>query len=63
MFVTDGYKEEDIPIIIEYVMEYETLKSYCHITLPNSIFDKEKDDLEKQWNQISQNIIKNEEVK
>ena len=33
IFVTDGYREKDIPIIIEYVMEYECLKSYSHITL------------------------------
>lgn len=58
IFVTDGYQEKDIPIIIEYVMEYECLKSYSHIILPNSIFDKEKEDLEKMWNQINKNIIK-----
>lgn len=57
IFVTDGYQEKDIPIIVEYVMEYECIKSYSHIVLPNSIFVKEKEELEKLWNQISKNII------
>lgn len=57
IFVTDGYQEKDIPIIVEYVMEYECIKSYSHIVLPNSIFIKEKEELEKLWNQISKNII------
>lgn len=57
IFVTDGYQEKDIPIIVEYVMEYECIKSYCHIILPNSIFDKEKEEVEKLWNQISKSII------
>lgn len=57
IFVTDGYQEKDIPIIVEYVMEYECIKSYSHIVLPNSIFIKEKKELEKLWNQISKNII------
>ena len=57
IFVTDGYQEKDIPIIVEYVMEYECIKSYSHIILPNSIFDKEKEKLEKLWNQISKSII------
>lgn len=57
IFVTDGYQEKDIPIIIEYVMEYECLKSYSHIILPNSIFDKEKEELKKMWNQINKDII------
>lgn len=59
IFVTDGYREKDIPIIIEYVMEYECLKSYSHIILPNSIFDKEKEELEKIWNRISKVIEEN----
>ena len=57
--MTDGYREKDIPIIIEYVMEYECLKSYSHIILPNSIFDKEKEELEKIWNRISKVIEEN----
>mgnify|MGYP004682036787 FL=1 len=57
IFVTDGYQEKYIPIIVEYVMEYECIKSYSHIILPNSIFDKEKEGLEKLWNQISKSII------
>ena len=60
IFVTDGYQEKDIPIIIKYVMEYECLKSYSHIILPTSIFDKEKEGLENLWNQISKDIIEEE---
>lgn len=62
IFVTDGYKEKEEPIIIEYVMEYECLKSYCHIILPNNIFDLERDLLEKKWNEIKSNFDKNKEV-
>ena len=56
IFVTDGYKEKDVPIIIEYVLEYECLKNYSHIILPNSIFDKEREKLEEEWKQIRNNI-------
>lgn len=62
IFVTDGYKEIQQPIIIQYVMEYECLKSYCHIILPNNIFDSEKDSLEKKWNEIKKNFDKEKEV-
>lgn len=56
VFVTDGYKENDMPIIIEYVMEYECLKNYCHIVLPNSIFNSEKELIEKEWKEIRECI-------
>ncbi len=56
IFVTDGYKENDMPIVIEYVMEYECLKNYCHIVLPNSIFNSEKELLEGKWKEIRENI-------
>lgn len=62
IFVTDGYKEKDLPIIIEYVMEYECLKNYCHITLPNNIFNQEKSSLAQKWDEINENINKNKEV-
>lgn len=58
IFVTDGYKKSDYPMIIEYVMEYECIKSYCHTILPNSIFDSEKNELEKEWNRIKESIKK-----
>lgn len=61
IFVTDGYKEKDMPIVIEYVMEYECLKNYCHIILPNNIFNNEKEDLARQWDAIRRNI-ENKEV-
>lgn len=56
IFVTDGYKEKGAPIVIEYVMEYECLKSYCQIVLPNSVFDSERIQLEKEWEEIRKNI-------
>lgn len=58
IFVTDGYKETDAPVIIEYVMEYECLKNYCHIVLPNDIFDSARIQLEKEWEEIKKNIKK-----
>ena len=61
IFVTDDYKEKDMPIVIEYVMEYECLKNYCHIVLPNNIFNNEKEDLARQWEAIRRNI-ENKEV-
>lgn len=61
IFVTDDYKEKDMPIVIEYVMEYECLKNYCHIVLPNNIFNNEKEDLARQWESIRRNI-ENKEV-
>lgn len=56
IFVTDGYNAKDAPAIIEYVMEYECLKNYCHIVLPNNIFDSERIQLEKEWEEIRKNI-------
>lgn len=56
IFVTDGYKDKDVPVIIEYVMEYECLKNYCHIILPNNTFYKERIQLEKEWENIKTDI-------
>lgn len=56
IYVTDGYNEINAPIIIEYVMEYECLKNYCHIVLPNNIFNSERLQLEKEWKEIRKNI-------
>lgn len=56
MFVTNKYEKKNIPIIIEFVMEYECLKNYCHITLSNKIFRKERAEIEKIWNAILDDI-------
>lgn len=56
IYVTEGYKNKHVPLIIQYVIEYECLKNYCHITLPNAIFDKEEEKLKEKWNQISKSI-------
>lgn len=48
LFVTKNYNEtSDLALVIKYVMDYETIKikSYCHIMLSSSFFEKNKDSL------------------
>ena len=57
LFVTNKYNEKNNrALLLEYVIEYECLKSYCHIILSNSIFNKYQADLSKEWDNIHKNI-------
>lgn len=61
IFVTNKYDEKNMPMIIEFVMEYECLKNYCHITLSDKIFREESIELEQKWKEILDNIDANKE--
>lgn len=57
LFVTKKYNQtKDLALVIEYVMDYETIKNYCHIMLSSSFFEKNKDSLALKWNEIHNNI-------
>ena len=57
LFVTNRYNDKrDLPLLLEYVMDYETIKNYCHIMLSDNKFKKIKDDVKVKWNQIEKNI-------
>ncbi len=57
LFVTKKYNEtKDLALVIEYVMDYETIKSYCHIMLSSIFFEKNKDSLSLKWNEIHNSI-------
>lgn len=58
LFVTNKYSNRrDLPLLIEYVMDYETIKNYCHIMLSEKIFKKIKKDADFKWNQIENSIM------
>lgn len=57
LFITKKYDEKkDQALIIEYVMEYEFLKSYCHILLSSKNFNKINNNLSSEWEDIKNNI-------
>lgn len=57
LYITKGYKEKrDQAIVLEYVMNYECLKNYCHILLSSKNFDKINDDLSCEWEKMKQDI-------
>lgn len=56
IFVTHGYSKKFEPKIILYVINYECVKSYCHINLPNKLFLKNRDLIGDKWNEINSNI-------
>lgn len=57
LFVTRKYNEKkDQALVLEYVMDYECLKTYCHILLSNNIFKKIKNDLSIEWENIKKEI-------
>ena len=56
-FITKKYNEsEDLPIILQYVLEYECLKSYCHFLLSERIFEKYKTKIKEEWTSILKEI-------
>lgn len=57
LFVTKKYNQDkDLPILIDYVIEYESVKSYCHIMLSSNFFNKTNNILSEKWNEIQNNI-------
>lgn len=57
LFVTRKYNEKkDQALLLEYVMDYECLKTYCHILLSNNIFKKINNDLSIEWKNIKKDI-------
>lgn len=56
-FITKKYNEsEDLPIILQYVLEYECLKSYSHFLLSGKIFEEDKAKLKEEWTNILKEI-------
>lgn len=56
-FITKKYNEsDDLPIILQYVLEYECLKSYCHFLLSERIFEKYKTKIKEEWTSILKEI-------
>lgn len=56
-FITKKYNDsEDLPIILQYVLEYECLKSYCHFLLSERIFEKYKTKIKEEWTSILKEI-------
>ena len=57
LFVTQKYDEnKDQALILEYVMEYECLKTYCHILLSTKNFNSINNDLSIEWRNIRNDI-------
>ena len=57
LFITRKYNEkEDQALVLNYVMDYECLKVYCHILLSNKNFNKINDSLSKEWENIKKDI-------
>lgn len=57
LFVTRKYNEKnDQALVIQYVMDYECIKSYSHILLSEKNFKKFNDELSIEWNNIQKNI-------
>ena len=57
LFITKKYDEKkDQALILEYVMEYECLKTYCHILLSNKNFAKINNTLSSEWGSIKNDI-------
>ena len=48
--------KKDQALILECVMEYECLKTYCHILLPNKNFAKINDILSSKLKSIKNDI-------
>ena len=57
LFVTKKYNEKkDQALVLEYVIDYECLKTYCHILLSNKNFEKINKDLSVEWKEIERNV-------
>lgn len=56
LFITERYSINTEPLLMEYVFEYECLKSYSHILLSDSNFRINNTEWSKEWNQISKEI-------
>lgn len=57
LFITKKYDEKkDQALILEYVMEYECLKTYCHILLSNKNFAKINNILSGKWESLKNDI-------
>ena len=57
LFITKKYDEKkDQALILEYVMDYECLKTYCHILLSDKNFNKINNTLSREWENIKNDI-------
>lgn len=53
LFITKKYNDsEEQALVLEYVMNYECLKTYCHILLSNKNFKKINEKLSVEWENI-----------
>lgn len=56
IFVTSKYSTKKEPLLLNYIIEYESTKRYSHILLSSSIFNKNKEKLTNEWEEIKNKI-------
>lgn len=57
MLITEGiHQERQIPILLMYCVEYESIKAHYKVRLDSKVFSKLNHDLSNQWNVILSRI-------